>query len=171
MTVPAMPAWGQKMPAMDPQRGAHEGNLAPAFSLKDLNGTDYRLQEMLGKEKVVHLAFWATWCVPCVAEIPVLRDMYDRYHERGLEVLGVVVPMSQTRDGVRAFSKKHGINYPVLWDDEEKTTSLYRVASLPRNFLIGRDGIIHHAGVELPEDLESLIESLLEDGEPPPAGP
>jgi len=169
MTVLAMPAWGQKMPSMDPRRGSREGNLAPAFSMKDLDGNDYRLQEMLGK-KVVHLAFWATWCVPCVVEIPVLRDMYDRYHDRGLEVLGVVVPMSQTREGVRAFSEKHGINYPILWDDDEKTTSLYRVASLPRNFLIGSDGIIHHAGVELPEDLESLIESLLKEGEPPRTG-
>ena len=86
-------------------------------------------------------------------------------------MLGVVVPMSQTREGVRAFSEKYGINYPILWDDGEKTTSLYRVASLPRNFLIGKDGIIHHAGVELPEDLESMIESLLKEGEASPTGP
>jgi peroxiredoxin len=170
VTVLAAPAWGQKMPAMDPRRGAQEGDLAPGFSLQDLKGRDYRLEEMLGK-KVVHLAFWATWCVPCVAEIPALRDMYDRYHDRGLEVLGVVVPISQTREGVRVFSEKNGINYPILWDDGEKTTSLYKVASLPRNFLIGKDGIIHHAGVELPEDLEPMIESLLKEGEASPTGP
>jgi peroxiredoxin len=170
MTALAMPAWGQKIPPMEPQRGSREGNRAPAFALRDLDGNDYRLQEMLGK-KVVHLAFWATWCMPCVAEIPILRGMYDRYHQRGLEVLGIVVPVSQTREGVRAFSEKHGINYPILWDDDEKTTGLYRVASLPRNFLIGKDGIIRHAGVELPEDLESMIESLLQEGEPSPAGP
>lgn len=154
---------------MEPRRGSREGNLAPAFSLNDLDGRHYRLEEMLGK-KVVHLAFWATWCMPCVAEIPLLRDMHERYHGRGLEVLGIVVPLSQTPEGVRAFSKKHGINYPILWDEDEKTTGLYRVASVPRNFLIGKDGIIRHAGVELPEGLESMIESLLTEGEPPAAG-
>lgn len=165
----AMPAWGQKIPAMEPRRGAREGNRAPAFSLKDLDGRDYRLDEMLGK-KVVHLAFWATWCVPCVGEIPMLREVYDKYHDRGVEVLAIVVPISQTRDGVRAFSEKHGINYPILWDEDEKTTSLYRVASVPRNFLIGKDGIIHHAGVELPEDLDAIIESLLDESKPPSGG-
>ena len=157
---------GQKMPSPEPRRGTRVGNLAHDFEMQDLDGRAYRLQEMVGK-RVVLLAFWATWCVPCIAEVPRLREVYDKYHEKGLEVLGVIVPISQTREGVRAFSEKRSINYPILWDEDEKTTGRYSVGSVPRNFLIGKDGIIRHASSELPNDFEAMIEKLLLENDPP----
>lgn len=165
MIAASGPVPGQKMPSIAPVKGSRVGNLAHNFALKDLDGHEYRLEELLGK-RVIHITFWATWCMPCIAEIPRLREMYARYHDRGLEVFGVIVPISQTRDGVLAFSKQHEINYPVLWDDDEAITGRYRVSSVPKNFLIGRDGIIRHASVELPHDLDALIEKLLKEEAP-----
>ena len=150
----------QKMPEMPTREGRRVGEVAFDFTLKDLDGKAHRLRDLRGT-KVVHVVFWATWCMPCIEEVPHLTKVYDQYREQGLEIYGVVVPMNQTRDGVRAFVKKFGMEYPVLWDDGLSLMNKYRVSSIPQNFLIGRDGVIRYAGVELPEGYEDLIRKIL----------
>lgn len=160
-----LPVRAQKMPTLDPRPGVRVGDLARDFSLKDLDGETYQLSELRGG-KVVQVVFWATWCIPCVEEIPKLRKAYEKYRVRGFEVLGIVVPERQTRDGVRAFAEKFQINYPILWDEGMVAKGGYRVGTLPKNFLVGRDGIIRHAGVSLPEEYEALLERLLNEEDP-----
>ena len=158
------PASGQKMPSLPPSPGSRVGNLARDFTLKDLNDRAYRLKEMRGKH-VVHVVFWATWCVPCLQEVPILRASFDKYRERGLQVLGIVVNMNQTLDGVRAAARDLKINYPILWDDGGALMERYNISYIPQNFLIGKDGVIRYAGTTLPADYDTLVESLLkEDG-------
>ncbi len=156
----APPARAQKMPSVPPIRGHGQGNLAYDFELKDLEGHVHRLREMRGK-RVVQVVFWATWCVPCIEEIPALREIYAKYRGRGLEVLGVAVDMNQTREGVRDFARDYQVTYPILWDEGHAMTAQYGVYALPQNFLIGKDGIIHYAGSGLPRDYEVLLERLL----------
>ncbi len=160
------PAAAQKMPQAGPREGWRVGDLAYDFTLKDIEGRRVNLKELRGSQ-VVHLVFWATWCVPCVEEVPHLRDVYAKYHAKGLEILGVVVPMNQTRDGVRAFAQKLKMTYPVLWDEGSAVMNRYRVDSIPQNFLIGRDGIIRYAGVGLPDRYEELLQQAL--GQDPPS--
>jgi len=150
------------MPPLPPLPGNRVGNLAQDFTLKDLNSRKYSLKEMRGK-RVVHVVFWATWCVPCLQEIPALRATYDKYRDRGLQVLGIVVNMNQTVDGVRAVARDLKINYPILWDDEGTLAERYRVSYIPQNFLIGKDGVIRYAGTSLPNDYVTLVESLLKE--------
>ena len=159
LLVPAV-APAQKMPTLAPREGRRVGDLAIDFSLKGLDGKTYRLKDLRGQQ-VVHLVFWATWCVPCVEEVPALREVYARHHDEGLEILGVVVPMNQTREGVRAFVDKFKMSYPVLWDDNMALMNRYRVDSIPQNFLIGRDGVILYAGTALPTGYEDLIKQAL----------
>lgn len=157
-------AAGQKIPALAPAPGNRVGNLAHDFTLKDLDNRPHSLKEMRGK-RVVHVVFWATWCVPCMEEIPTLRATYEKYRERGLQVLGIAVNMSQTPEEVRTAARDLKINYPVLWDDGGALLDRYGVAYIPQNFLIGKDGIIRYTGTSLPADYDRLLESLLkEDG-------
>ena len=159
----SMPSRAQKMPVVEPRKGNHVGNIAHILTLEDLDGRSYDLESIQG-ERVVQVVFWATWCMPCIEEIPKLREMYDKYHEEGFELLGVVVPINQTRGGARAFAEKFEINYPILWDKKSMTMDRYGVASIPHNFIIGKDGIIRYSGVDLPQDYEKLIQSLLQEG-------
>ena len=154
------PVFPQKMPKLQPMNGTRPGHRAHAFNLKDLDGKPYELKMLNEKGRVVHVVFWATWCFPCVEEIPQLREAYAKYRDRGLEVLGVVVNISQTREGVRSFMEDYKINYPILWDDAQ-IAHRYGVSQLPQNFLIGKDGIIRHSGSSLPSDYHAVLEEML----------
>ena len=156
----AVPARAQKIPSLPPAKGRSVGNLAYDFTLKDLDGRTYDLEEMRGKW-VVQVVFWATWCVPCIEEVPRLRELYAKYHGQGLEILGVVVNLSQTQEGVRAFARRFQINYPILWDEDGSMMDHYLVDAIPRNFLIDRDGIIRYTGSALPGGYEPLLQKLL----------
>jgi len=154
-----LPLLAQKMPKSPPREGRKPGDVAFDFTLKDLDGKSHRLKDLRGR--VVHVVFWATWCMPCLEEMPDLKQAYNRYHQRGFDILGVVVPMSQTPEGVRAFVERQEVRYPILWDDGMALMTRYNVDSIPRNFVIDREGIIRYAGVALPERYEELIEHSL----------
>jgi peroxiredoxin len=167
LAAPPLPA--QKLPRPDPSPGRRVGDLAHDFTLKDLDGRSYRLKDLRGR-RVVHVVFWATWCVPCVAEIPILRDVYAECRDRGLEILSVVISTNQTPDMVRALSRHFKINYPILFDGDDVVRGRYRVEAIPQNYLIGKDGIIRYAGTHLPADYRGLVETLLTEKPPAPAG-
>jgi len=156
------------MPVIPPTTGHKVGSMAHDFVLKDLNGNKYSLKEMRG-QRVVHVVFWATWCVPCLQEVPHLKETYAKYRDRGFQVLGIVVEMNQTPDVVRAVAHDLKVNYPILWDEGGEIQDRYKVAYIPQNFLVGKDGIIRYAGNSLPDNYEALVESLLKDGDPRPA--
>jgi peroxiredoxin len=158
-----VPVRAQKLPKMEPVRGTRVGNLAYDLSLKDLAGRPHSLRDLRGKQ-VVHVVFWATWCFPCIQEVPTLRATYTKYHDRGLEILAVAPNMDQTQEAVLALAKELKVNYPVLWDGDGAAIRTYRVYSIPQNFLIGKDGIIRYEGNGLPSDYDRLIESLLQEG-------
>jgi len=142
------------------------GSLAIDFSLKDLDGRPHSLKQMRGK-RVVHVVFWATWCVPCLQEIPRLRNVYERYRDQGLQVLGVVINQGQAPDMVRAAAKEYRVTYPILFDADGSMANRYGISYIPQNFLIGKDGIIRYEGTGLPRNYEALVEKLLrEDGTP-----
>jgi peroxiredoxin len=163
----ATPLPAQKLPQLEPRAGRRVGDLAHDFTLKDLDGKTYRLKDLRGK--VVHVVFWATWCVPCMQEIPMLREHYAAWRDRGLEVLGVVLSMNQTPQIVRAVSQTYKVNYPVLFDGDDVVRDKYRVETIPRNFLIDKKGVIRYADTVLPADYDALIRMLLAEGGPAPA--
>jgi len=152
----------QKMPSMPPMAGTRVGDLAHDFTLKDLENQKHTLKELRGKQ-VVHVVFWATWCVPCMQEIPTLRSIQEKYRDKGVQILGITLDMNQTKDGVRAVTRDMKINYPILWDDGGEVQDRYQVAYIPQNFLIGKDGVIRYTGTSLPSNYEALLDRLLKD--------
>jgi peroxiredoxin len=132
----------------------------PDFTLKTLAGETINLRS-LEAQKVVIVNFWATWCGPCRHEIPDFNDVYSRYRDRGVEILGISVDQSPESE-VPPFLKTSPIDYPVLVGSPELTYK-YGVRGLPTTFIIDRDGRITKriVGMTKAATLEAELEKLL----------
>src|SRR5690606_3156693 len=109
------------------------------ISGKTLDGKDFDLAQYKGK--VVLVDFWATWCGPCLEELPNIKAMYEKHHESGFEVVGVNLDDNLGRVG--AFVSTQGLQWPQLVSDagqEHPIANYYGVYQLPSTFIIGRDG-------------------------------
>ncbi len=146
---------------------------APDFTLEDIHGNSVSLTDYEGK--VILLDFWATWCAPCIKEMPVLQDLYDTYRDSGFEVIGISVD-EQGAVIVKPFLKKVGATYPNLIYSEEvvqdygggnpEILNTYGpLQGIPATFIINRNGEIVQKYVgEVPRRiLEAHIRKLLEE--------
>jgi peroxiredoxin len=111
---------------------------AADFSLKDPRGGAVSLSSMRGK--VVLLNFWATWCPPCISEMPSLNKLYQELRPRGFEV--VAVSLDKSAENVREYVSKKGFKFLVLIDESNTVSRRYKVFSTPTTFLIDRKGNI-----------------------------
>ncbi len=136
-----------------------QGTSAPQFSRPDLQGKKIDLHALRGK--VVLLDFWASWCTPCIVEIPHLIDLQKRYGKRGLQVIGV--SMDDSVEPVKAVTGRFAFNYPVLLGDAKFGNLYGGVLGLPVQFLIAPNGKILRIWVgELsPVVLEKTLKSTL----------
>lgn len=153
-----------------PTTGLAPGDLAPELvvagadgspaPIADLSGQAVRLAELRGR--LVLLNFWATWCPPCQAETPVLRDLDEAYRARGLSVVGVAVQETTPAD-VAAYAAKYGLAYPIAFDATADVFGTYRVYALPTQVLIGPDGRVIRVinGPLTTESARALVEPLL----------
>jgi len=115
-------------------------------AIKDLEGNTYKLEDKKGKVVLVNL--WATWCGPCIAEMPHLKEMQEKYQANGFEVIGLNTGDNDTGeaepvDKIKAFVGQKGLNYPIGYADEKffgEMVKLTRLAAIPQSFLINRDG-------------------------------
>ena len=132
--------------------------IAPDFSRADLERREVRLEAYRGK--VVLLNFWATWCEPCIAEVPRFAEWQRKYAGR-LQVVGV--SMDDDAAPVRAAYRKYGLNYPVVMGDEKLGELYGGVLGLPMTFLIDGNGRIrfrHEGAIDLAV-IEKEIRGLL----------
>ncbi|HEX9987904.1 MAG TPA: redoxin domain-containing protein [Chloroflexia bacterium] len=120
------------------------GSEAPDFTLKDLGGKDVKLSGLRGRPVMVN--FWATWCPPCRAEIPVITQLYQEANTAGkYEVLGIGIQSVQSDEPtIRAFAAEFDMPFPVLIDAGSQVTSLYHVLPIPTSVFIDKDGIIRY---------------------------
>lgn len=92
---------------------------------------------------MVLVTFWATWCSPCLAELPKLELVYQRYRARGFTVLAISMDGPETVAGVEAAARRLGLTYPVLVDTETRVVALYNPArEAPFAVLFARDGSV-----------------------------
>lgn len=133
-----------------------DGTLASDFELASAAGEKVRLSNLRGK--VVVLNFWATWCVPCVREMPTFEDLQQRYPN----FVMVGVNTEEDEQIVSTFVQKMGLTYLMLLDKNAKVAANFRVMMLPSTFVIDERGMIRyrHFGVIEPDQLEQYLASL-----------
>ena len=138
------------------------GSMRPSFSLTDINGELRDIKEWQGK--VIALNFWATWCPPCLKEIPEFIHLQEKYAERGLQFVGVAL---ENVEPVKKFVTEKGVNYPVMAGELEviKIAKSYgnQHGALPYTVIIDREGRIAFvkAGALPVETAEQVISGLL----------
>jgi peroxiredoxin len=133
---------------------------APGFTLTDASGKTVRLADFRGK--VVLLNFWATWCLPCMQEIPWFTEFQAKYEAEGLVVLGVSMDEGGW-DAVRPLLGKMAVNYRMMLGNDAVAKEFGGVNSLPSTFLIDRAGrvAVTHEGIVDRTALERELHSLL----------
>ena len=142
----------------DLERLAMVGRPAPPLDLTDIHGRPIRLVDLKGKYVLVD--FWATWCEPCLAELPNQRASYERFHDRGFEIIGI--SLDDRPEDLSAFVEARKIPWPQAHDPSNAGTAVasYRVGNIPSSFLIGPDGKVLRLelrGPALGETLEKLL--------------
>jgi thiol-disulfide isomerase/thioredoxin len=110
---------------------------APDFALQSLQGDTLRLSSLKGK--VVLVDFWATWCGPCKAELPHLVDLYGKYKDKGLEIVGIADDPSERAD-VAPFVKRAGLPYPVVYGEPSVGQRFGGIIGYPTLFVVDRKG-------------------------------
>ena len=116
-------------------RTAHRVEPAVDFGLKLFTGEEIQLSEFIGS--VVVLNFWASWCPPCIDEMPSFETIYQEYKDAGVLFVGVAVSDTETRAG--SLANQLGITYPLGLDPGHIAT-VYHVTTMPTTFFIDRDG-------------------------------
>ncbi|MBI3583863.1 MAG: TlpA family protein disulfide reductase [Nitrospinae bacterium] len=117
---------------------ANIGNHAPKFALTDLNKKTVNLAHYKGKKVILN--FWATWCPPCVNEMPLLQEVYNNRRGEGIEIIGI--NYNEDYDRVKKFISEKGVTFTILIDSDLKVSMDYGVIGLPVTFFIDREGRI-----------------------------
>jgi peroxiredoxin len=128
-----------------------EGYLAPKFTLRNLRGNLEGLDDHAGKVIVVN--FWATWCAPCVKEMPSFETLYRRFRSQGLTVLAVSLDKDRSAK-VQEFVDKYKLSFPVLLDTEGVAEKLYPSFTIPFTYVIDKQGRVA-ARIDGAKDWES----------------
>lgn len=114
------------------------GGPAPQFALQTVAGQTIKLSDFKGQ--FVVLNFWATWCVPCMKEMPELQKTHLSSGNDTIKIIGV--NLSESKKRVDKFIQDHQLGFPVLLDGFGNTSEKYKVRSLPVTYIISPDGII-----------------------------
>jgi peroxiredoxin len=130
---------------------------APNFTLDSNGGKPVSLAQYKGQ--VVMLNFWASWCVPCKQEMPLLESIHKKYGKMGFTMIGVnVEPDSKAANAVL---KQIPVSFPVVYDTESKVSKLYQVSGMPSTVIIDRKGQVRmlHKGYK-PGDENEYLDSI-----------
>ncbi len=114
------------------RRGIFPGEIAPDVAGVDVSDKPATLHGQKGK--VILVNFWATWCAPCVAELPALQALYDQLKDKGFEVVGVAVDDSLAN--IREAVARYKITYPILIDEAGESKRKYEIRGLPESFVL-----------------------------------
>nr|WP_028594444.1 TlpA disulfide reductase family protein [Paenibacillus assamensis] len=121
--------------------GINQGNLAPDFELKTLEGESIKLSDYRGKKVILNM--WATWCPPCRVEMPDMQKIYDNYKDENVTILAVNMTQTEKNvDNIPTFLDEMGITFPVALDPKGEIALIYQSYMLPTSYVIDSNGII-----------------------------
>lgn len=155
----ATPAAPIKVAAAQAATAPDFAGISAWFNSKPLSIADLR-------GKVVLVDFWTYGCVNCVNTLPHVTDLYAKYKDKGLVVIGVHTPefpFERSASNVQAALKRHGITYPVAQDNESKTWNAYRNQYWPAQYIIDQTGkiVFQHEGEGRYEEIDRTVAKLL----------
>lgn len=136
-----------------------EGQKAPAFTLTDLQGKEHSLTQLLKGRKLLILDFWASWCGPCVAAMPVLSSIAEEYADRGVSLYAI--NLREKPEGIERFLKSKNLDVNVLLDRDALVSESYSVSGIPQTVLVNEKGIVERVHVGYLPDLEAVLSSEL----------
>jgi peroxiredoxin len=141
--------------------GPKIGLRAPDFSLQSLDGSTVALSDLIGQPLVIN--YWATWCVPCKKELPILEKLFQEYRSRGLLIVSVDAIEQDTADKLQSVIAESGITYPTLLDEGNQFSDAYQAIFFPTSFFIDASGVIRDVtlGDSSEEIFRQKIEALL----------
>ena len=147
---------GEAAPA-EVQSGSDDRRPAPDFELPDLEGNLVRLSSLRGKTVIVD--FWATWCPPCLFQIPILNTIQAKHGPNGVEVIGIAVD-AEGAEVVAPYAEENGIEYTIVIGDDSLARK-FGAPGFPALMVVTPDGLIDsdHVGLIEEPDLEKAIAS------------
>ena len=134
------------------------GKPAPDFQVTDLKGEELSLKNLRGQ--VVLLDFWATWCGPCIVEMPKVKRTYKKYKDQNFQIIGV--SLDRSMEPLEVYIQKEGLAWLHYWDKSREVSNLYGVRGIPSTFLIDGKGIIREANLG-GFDVESAVSELVKE--------
>lgn len=138
----------------------NEGTKAPEIAIRTQSGNDFQLSSLIGK--VVIVDFWASWCGPCRLGMPFLQELYEKYKDKGLEVVGVNLDTKQ--ENIEKFIAKLSTkpSFILLWDPKGTTPAVYKVSGMPTTLFIDKKGTIRYRHIGFKEEDKATYRKLIE---------
>lgn len=144
------------------------GAAAPDFAIKDTDGNLYSLASEKGKKASILIIFWSIFCEPCRAEMPAIQKLYEKYRDKGLDVVSVALDGEPLKTSITGFVKQEGYTFRVLIDELDaqemfKVADPYGVGGTPTMYLLDRTGkvVLGKAGLLKEEELDKAVRALL----------
>ncbi|MBK9991390.1 MAG: TlpA family protein disulfide reductase [Verrucomicrobia bacterium] len=154
-----LPVIAQQRETQKIQAAFAPGAQFPDFDEKDIEGKPLSIAKFKGK--IVLVDFWATWCGPCVAELPNVLEAYKKYHDKGFEIIGISLDKEEAK--FKAFIAEKGMTWSHYFDGlgwSSKLGKKYGIESIPATFLLDRDGKVIAKGLRGPALLAELEKQL-----------
>ncbi len=143
----------------DSTQSPQVGELAPDFYFETPEGESSSISQLSGTPVLVN--FWATWCMPCVHEMPYIQQVYEDWPEEELVLLAINIQEGSSQ--VSQFLQGEGFSFPVLLDSDGKVAQRYNVHGIPTTFFIDKYGFIQNVNVgsfQSHTDIEAILDQL-----------
>ncbi|HKS06423.1 MAG TPA: TlpA disulfide reductase family protein [Gemmatimonadaceae bacterium] len=132
----------------------------------DSTGATRTLADYKGQVTLINI--WATWCVPCEKEMPMLQRIFEEYRPKGLRLVGVSIDVPGMEPEIRRFMSQYGITFDVIHDSNGRIKQDYMTAGVPESFIVGKDGVIRYKQIAAVNErdaaqIRALLDRLLSE--------